>query len=82
VAEYLTVRQIADRLGLAKVDGILAAIHAGDLIASDVSASPGRPTWRIAAEDLDRWLASRRAVPAPKATRTRRRRLADVTRYF
>jgi len=81
---YLSPRAVADRLGLAKPDSILAAIHAGELDAVDVSR-PGakRATWRIAQSALDKFLESRRAVPTPKFNRrTRRKPLTDVVEYF
>jgi excisionase family DNA binding protein len=79
---HLTTRQVADRLGLADTDAVLAWIAAGQLAAVNVSAGPGRPTWRIAATDLDTFLAGRRAVPTPAVRRSRRSRSADVIRFY
>ena len=62
-AAYLTTRDVADRLGLAKTDSVLAWIAAGTLPAVNVSSGPGRPTSRIASAELDTFLAGRRAVP-------------------
>ena len=80
---YLTVRQICQRLTLAKSDSVLSAIRSGDLAAVNVSAGKGRPTWRIAPDDFERFLVNRRAVPAVKLERrTRRRKLVGVTEFF
>ena len=79
-ADFLTPAEVAARLRQSKTDAVLKLIHSGLLPATNVSAGPGRPTWRIAAADLDAFLAGRRAVPAAK-TRARRKRL-EVTRYF
>jgi len=79
----LTPADVAARLNLKKLDGVYALIHGGQLIATNVAAGSGRPTWRIAAEALDAFLAARRAVPVPKPDRRRRRRqLGNVTEYF
>jgi hypothetical protein len=78
---YLSPQTIADRLGLAKVDRVLSWIHSGELVALNVSARPGRPTWRVAAADLDRFLAGRRTRPATPRAR-RRERYTDVIRFY
>ena len=66
----LTVRSVANRLGLAKTDAVLRLIHTGELPAANISSGPGRPTWRISEDDLSEFLASRRATkPALLGTR-------------
>ncbi|HEX3152825.1 MAG TPA: helix-turn-helix domain-containing protein [Gemmataceae bacterium] len=80
---YLSPRAVADRLGLKKTATVLAWIRAGHLLASNVGAGSDRPTWRIAASDLDAFLERRRAVPAAKpAPTTKRKRPEGVTKYF
>jgi excisionase family DNA binding protein len=79
-ADSLTVRQVADRLGYAKTDVVLRLIHSGRLPASNIS-SGRRPTWRIAAADLDAFMAAGRTRPAP-ARRTRRARRDDVIKFY
>jgi hypothetical protein len=79
-AAFLTTRDVADRLRLAKTDAVLIWIHAGQLAAVNVSAGAGRPTWRIPAGALDEFLAARRAVPA--VTRPARRRRTAVVKFF
>jgi excisionase family DNA binding protein len=79
---YLTPRQVADRLGLARTDAILTWIASGHLHAVNVSTGPGRPTWRIASADLDSFLAARRSAPAQTARRSRRPKTPDVIRFF
>lgn len=81
-AAYLTVRQVADRLALAKADTVLRLIRAGALPAVNVSAGAGRPTWRISPEALGEFLAAHRAVPVPNTPRRRRRKAVKVTSYF
>jgi excisionase family DNA binding protein len=83
---FLTVQQIADRLGLSKPDTLFSAIHIGELRATNVGR-PGcaRPTWRVRESDLEIFLENRRAVPTASATpirRTRRKRLETCTQYF
>jgi hypothetical protein len=78
---YLSPRAVADRLGLAKTDAVLAWIHTGELRAINVSAGPGRPTWRIAPEDLELFLAGRRTRPATPRAR-RRKKFADVIQFY
>ena len=81
---FLTAREVAGRLGLAKPDLILAAIHAGELMAVNVSR-PGakRRTWRIPVSAFDAFLRRRTAVPTPtQGHRRRRERPAGVTEYF
>lgn len=80
---YLTVRDVADSLGLSKPDPVLAWIKAGELKAVNIATSrAGRPTWRISADELERFLAAREAVPAPKAGRRPRRKRPSVKSYF
>jgi excisionase family DNA binding protein len=83
VKSLLTVRAVADMLGLKKPDAVLRAIASGSLPASNISNGSGRATWRISADDLQAFIESRRAVPTvatPK--RTARRKAATVTKYF
>jgi excisionase family DNA binding protein len=78
VAEtFLGVRQVCERLALAKPDTVLAAIHAGQLRAVDVSR-PGskRPTWRIRESDFETFLESRVKVAAPTVQPRRREKQA------
>ena len=77
-SRYLTVAAVADELGLT-AHGVLALIHSGTLIASNISTGSKRPRWRIAADELSRWLTSRESV-RPIVTR-RRHRPSKVTEY-
>lgn len=80
---YLSPRGVADRLGLAKTDTVLAWIASGELAAVNVGTGTGRPTWRIAAADLAAFLQRRQAVPALKpGPAPRRKRRKGVTQYF
>lgn len=80
---YFTVAEVRDQLRLSKPDGILAAIHRGELKAVNVSGGPSRPTWRISQSALSEWLASRTVRPSAATVRRRARRVAgSVTRYF
>jgi excisionase family DNA binding protein len=78
---FFTPAEVGDRLRLGKVDSVYALIHSGALAAVDVGTG-SRPTWRIPAAALDKFLADRRAVPAPAAKPRRARRPTQVTRYF
>jgi len=80
---FLTVRQVANWLGLKKVDSVLALIHAGQLRAVNVASRPaGRPRWRISPASLDEFLDRRRAVPPEKVPTRRKQVAAKVTEYF
>lgn len=80
---YYTVAEVQARLRLRKPDPVLAAIHAGQLRAVNVSAGPTRPTWRISEQALSAWLESRTARPAVAAPRQKRARVpGGVTPYF
>ena len=84
ISRYLSPKAVAELLGIVKVDIVLAAIHAGELVAADVSRpNAKRPTWRISPTDLDAFLASRRAVPPPPVVRhTRRQKMKNVIEFF
>ena len=80
---FYTVQQIAKRLGISKLDVIYQLIRKGELKAVNVGVeSITRPTWRISQEALDDFLAARQSRPPIKATRSRRKKLANVTQYF
>jgi len=71
---YLTPPELAKELRI-RPDKVLTWIRSGELAAVDVSETiGGRPRWRISADDLDDFLKRRRAQPAPKVTRRRRRK--------
>ncbi len=76
-----TTKQAAQVLQVS-TEGILALIHAGHLVASDVSR-PGskKPRWRILSDDLEAFLTTRRHTP-PVKTRRRRRQAGDVIQFF
>jgi hypothetical protein len=72
---FWTVASVAEMLHV-KADVVLAWIHRGELIAVNVAERrrwrERRPRWRIADEDLQGFLRSRRSTPAPKIARQRR----------
>lgn len=75
---YRTVAEVSDHIDLS-VPCVLALIHSGDIVASNVSSGTQRPRWRIADDELTRWLTSRQSGPTPRITR--RRRSAAITEY-
>ena len=78
-----TVPEVAKRLNISKLDTLYKLIQSGALRASNVATNlHGRPCWRIAPEDLEAFLAARRAVPPEPTTRRRKRKLENVTEYF
>ena len=79
---YLRVRDVAARLAIDD-EGVLALIRTGVLPATDVRR-PGarRPRWRIDPQDLELFLAARRLMPKPAATRRRKPKAGFVTEYF
>ena len=74
----LTVADVSARIDLS-VPAVLARIHRGDIVASNVSIGTRRPRWRISEVELTRWLASRQSGPTPNITC--RRRSTAVTEY-
>jgi excisionase family DNA binding protein len=82
--EYLTVSKVAARLGISKVEVVLAWIHNGELLATNVGSNPkGRPTWRVCEADFEAFVNARRAVPTVKPERrARRRRQGYTVEYF
>jgi plasmid maintenance system antidote protein VapI len=78
----LTVKQVAERLGLRR-HAVLALINTGALKASDVSLKPvGRPTWRVLQSELELFLLRRTRQVAPPRSRSRRRKATGATQYF
>jgi excisionase family DNA binding protein len=79
--EFFTVPAVAKRFGVNQTK-VLSWIKSGELNALDVSQARGdRPRWRVSQDDLDQFCESRRAVPAPKPVRNRKR-LEGVTEFF
>ncbi len=78
----LTVTDLMQRYGVSQ-HTVLAWIDAGDLKAVDVSRKRGgRPRWRITAEALEQFEASRtKAPPAPKKPRRKKSNEA-VTEFY
>lgn len=79
---FFTPPQAAKLLGVDS-DKVLAWIHAGELNASNCATSPTgeRPRWRIAEDDLARFLFRRRPAAAT-APRKRRQAASTPTTYF
>lgn len=75
---YLTVANVSACIRVT-VPAVLTLIRRGDITAVNVSSGTQRPRWRIAEEELTRWLTSRQSGPTPRITR--RRRSAAVTEY-
>jgi len=78
LSRYLTVREVAEEISVTD-HAVLAMIHRGDLAASNVSLGSTRPRWRIAEDELTRWMTSRQSGPTPRITR--RRRTAEIIEY-
>lgn len=75
---YLTPPAVARMLAIRPAK-VLRWISRGELRASNVADSlGGRPRWRVSADYLQAFLARRRAVPQPVATR---RPCAEVPHY-
>jgi len=78
----LTAREVADRLGIAKPDGVHRLIATGELPAVNISRGK-RATWRIDSADLDAFIETRKSKPpAPKPVRRRKAHSGQVTEYF
>ncbi|MCO8123420.1 helix-turn-helix domain-containing protein [Stieleria sp. TO1_6] len=72
--QFYTPPQAAKLLGC-KSDKVLAWIRSGEIVASNLATDPDgeRPRWRIAEDDLARFLLRRRhpSVSEPRAKRKR-----------
>ena len=80
---HYTPAQAAEILGLSD-DGIVALIHSGDIVATNVARSRDakRPRWRIAESDLGRFLLSRRHPSSQAQPIASRRVVAQGKKYF
>jgi hypothetical protein len=80
-SRFVAVADVAERLAL-DPSSVLALIRSGALPAVDV-ALPGttRRRWRIAAVDLDAFLAARRSSP-PSRRKNRRRSAEREAAYY
>ncbi len=83
VDKHYTTAQAAEILEVTD-DGIVALIHSGELVASNVARSSDskRPRWRIAESDLGRFLLSRRhsasqSTPTKRSKRTQSGKVAN-----
>lgn len=82
VPQFLTVAQVADRLGVAP-GKVLGWVGSGELSAIDTSAARNqRPRWRIDPAEFERFLAGRRSTPPAKPARQNRRKLANVIEFI
>ncbi len=83
VDKHYTPQQAAEILGISD-DGVVALIHSGEIIATNVARSKDskRPRWRIAASDLGRFLLSRRHPATQEAVKPKRQRKQTVTQFF
>lgn len=76
----LSVPEVARRLRV-KPDKVRGWMVRGELIGVNVASKPsGRPIWRIAHEELNRFLRARQSVPTPFIRRPQQDREAHV--YF
>lgn len=71
-AALLTIPEVAERLRLHR-DSVYKRIAAGLIVASNLAEPGGRPHLRVSERDLADYIDSCR-IPAPKSTRSRRRR--------
>jgi excisionase family DNA binding protein len=78
---FLSPPQIARRLRV-KPSKVIRWIRTGELTAVDVSQKRGgRPRWRIAVEEFERFLQARSSRKPTHAPRRRKRQLA-ITEFF
>jgi excisionase family DNA binding protein len=69
---YLRPREVAERLGV-DIDVVLHWLHTGELVGFNVAQVAGRrPRWRIAEEELQRFLQRRSMAPVPSQQRQKR----------
>lgn len=79
----LSPPELARRWGM-KPDTVRALITSGQLDATDFSLRPGvgKPRWKIDIADVIAFELRRKAKPPPKATRRRRKPIANVIEFF
>jgi excisionase family DNA binding protein len=66
------VPEVADLLGVSP-DKVLTWLRSGELVGVDVSARRGgRPRWRIADAELQRFLRARQSIAQPIVRRSRK----------
>ena len=77
----LTPAQVAELLQTS-VDRVTDLVRSGELAAIDIGAKGAkRRTWRIAEDELARWLASRSTTPRTRPTPRRKRSIYTATYY-
>lgn len=83
VDRHFSPQQAAEILGVTD-DGIVAMIHSGEIVATNVArnADSKRPRWRIAESDLGRFLLSRRHPASQQPVRTARKQKRDSVKQF
>jgi hypothetical protein len=75
---FWSVPDVANRLGVDQ-HAVLGWIRRGELSAVNVARRlGGRPRWRVSSDELERFLRSRRAIPAPRPGRRPRESAAGV----
>jgi excisionase family DNA binding protein len=80
-AVYLTPPEVAHQLHV-KPSKVITWIRSGRLRAVDLSDGPKRPRFRIKPADLDAFLATKEALPAPPVVRRRRRADAATIEFY
>jgi excisionase family DNA binding protein len=85
--KMLTVPEVAERLGIAKLDLVRRWITHGELKAMTIAGTKnGRATYRVSEVDLNSFIESRQVVPIvaeqARSIRRRRDRATPVHRYF
>jgi hypothetical protein len=74
----LSVPEISRRLRV-KPEKVRGWVVRGELIGVNVSSKPnGRPIWRIAQEELNRFLRARQSAPAPVVRRLLREKAEET----
>lgn len=78
----LTVSEYAEECGVTQ-HTVLAWINRGELQAVNMARKlGGRPSWRISRDAIDRFEATRSAMPRPATTKTRRHKSPGVIEFF
>jgi hypothetical protein len=75
-----TVQQVSAVLAVSDRQ-VVGLFQCGAMTPFNISRRPGRPTWRVEAEELNRFILSRRLAPPPPRAR-RRKRPAEVIEFY
>jgi len=67
----LTLREVAAALGLRNAKSVKALVNEGHLRGVNIGATPGRATWRVESDELERFVLCRSTQAIARRPRRR-----------